>query len=51
MPHIFTGLENVFAGPGWPWKTHKSKDYIFYIEVIPQIFFSKKFGVEKNIWV
>ena len=34
MPKIFTGLENAFAGPGWAWKPHKSKDQIFYIETM-----------------
>ena len=39
---ITTGLENTFAGSGWPWKTHKSKDLIFYIESIPNIFLNSK---------
>ena len=34
MHKIFTGLENAFAGPGWVWKPHKSKDQIFYIETM-----------------
>ena len=51
---IFTGLENAFAGPGWTWKYHKSKDQGFlhqnYIQIFSQLrdffcpinFFSKK---------
>ena len=34
MQKIFTGLENAFVGTGWSWKPHKSKEHIFYIEII-----------------
>ena len=40
MPQISTGLENSFAGPGWVWKPHKSKDQIFLHRNYVQIFFS-----------
>ena len=40
MQNIFTGLENAFAGPGWPWKPHKSKDHIFLHRNYVQNFFS-----------
>ena len=40
MDKIFTGLENAFAGPGWVWKPHKSKDHIFYIETMSKKIFS-----------
>ena len=38
MPKIFTELENAFAGPGWAWKPHKSKDHIFLHRSYTQIF-------------
>ena len=40
MPKIFTGLENVFAGPGRAWKPHKSKDWKILQVSYTQIFFS-----------
>ena len=40
MQNIFTGLENAFAGPGWPWKPHKSKEHIFLHRSYTQIFFA-----------
>ena len=40
MLKIFTGLENVFAGPGWVWKPHKSKDQIFLHRNYIQKYFS-----------
>ena len=43
MQNTITGLENAFAGPGWPWKPHKSKEQIFYIEVIPKFFSQLRF--------
>ena len=63
MHKIFTGLENAFAGPGWVWKPHKSKDQIFlhrnYVQKISQrrkkiYFFSRSkkfrffFSITKN---
>ena len=35
---IFTGLENAFAGPGWTWKYHKSKDQ----KILHQNYIQKK---------
>ena len=34
MQKISTGLENAFVNTGWSWKSHKSKERIFYIETI-----------------
>ena len=43
MQKIFTGPENTFAVPGWPWKPHKSKDNIFlHRSYTPKIFSTKK---------
>ena len=39
MQHIFSGLENAFAGPGWTWKHKKWKDQKFlHRNYIPKIF-------------
>ena len=52
MPQIFTGLENAFAGPGWAWKPHKSKDQIFlhrnYVQKISQLRKKNFFSRSKN---
>ena len=42
---MFTGLENAFAGPGWAWKPHKSKDQIF----LHRNYVQKNLNSEKNI--
>ena len=39
MPHMFSGLENAFAGPGWTWKHKKWKDQTFlHRNYIPKFF-------------
>ena len=51
MQNIFTGLENAFAGPGWPWKPHKSKEQIFLHRSYTQKIFAtlkKKIAIEKK---
>ena len=48
MPHIFTGLENAFAGPGWTWKHHKSKDHKF---LHSKLYPKKNLISEKNIFL
>ena len=45
MQNIFTGLENAFAGPGWPWKPHKSKEQIF----LHRSYTPNFFAIEKNV--
>ena len=47
---IVIGLEHAFAGPGWAWKPHKSKDQIFYIETMSKKFLNseKKISIKKN---
>ena len=45
MQNICTGLENAFAGPGWLWKPHKSKDHIF----LHRNYTQKKFATPKKI--
>ena len=44
MHKIFTGLENAFAGPGWVWKPHKSKDQI----VLHRNYIQKYFSTPKK---
>ena len=44
MPKIFTGVENVFAGPGGAWKPHKWKDQIF----LHRNYVQKKFSTPKK---
>ena len=47
MPHIFAGLENAFAGPGWTWKYHKSKVQ----EILHRNYIQKSFSTpRKNIY-
>ena len=46
MQKIFTGLENAFAGPGWAWKPHKSKDHKF----LHRNYIQKIFNSEKNMF-
>ena len=39
MPHMFSGLENTFDGPGWTWKHKKWKDQTFLHRIyIPKNF-------------
>ena len=48
MPHMFSGLENAFAGPGWTWKHKKWKDQTFlHRNYIPKIFST----LTKNIFL
>jgi len=48
MPHMFSGLENAFAGPGWTWKHKKWKDQTFlHRNYIPKNFST----LTKNIFL
>ena len=47
-PHMFSGLENAFAGPGWTWKHKKWKDQTFlHRNYIPKNFST----LTKNIFL
>ena len=52
MQNTFTGLENAFAGPGWPWKPHKSKEQIFLHRNYILFFFSqlRKKNRDRNLF-
>ena len=48
MPHMFSGLDNAFARPGWTWRHKKWKDQTFlHRNYIPKIFST----LTKNIFL